>query len=226
MALSQEDKYVVNNQEQFTNNTNSELPCLDTSNLCVEQLTQQAIANSLTLQTLNERITLIDERLALMGDRKDYAESKLWTNYLPTSTNIDGIIDPFAWIRNLAGGGDMQRDRLAIADLEIKGATLEAARAELERQREQEKIFLGEKVLQLLLSYEAATRQVELVESQIKTFQVSRQVFRIRYQFGEGTTEQWLSFEERENKLNEQLTLSRTKQDEAVRELRQLVGIN
>ena len=45
-------------------------------------------------------------------------------------------------IRNLAGGGDMQRDRLAIADLEVKGATLEAARAELERQREQEKILL------------------------------------------------------------------------------------
>ncbi len=205
---------------------NYQLPCLDITNQCVEQLTEKAIANSLTLQTLNERITLIDERLALMGDRKDYAESKLWTNYIPTTTNIDGIIDPFAWIRNLAGGGDMQRDRLRIADLEIKGATLEAARAELERQREEEKVNLGEKVLQLLLNYEAVTRQVELVESQIKTFQVSRQVFRIRYQFGEGTTEQWLSFEERENKLNEQLTLSQTKQEETVRELRQLVGVN
>ncbi len=226
MALSQEDKEVVNNQEQLINNTNSELPCLNTSNPCVEQLTEKAIANSLTLQTLNERITLIDERLALMGDRKDYAESKLWTNYFPTSTNIDGIIDPFAWIRNLAGGGDMQRDRLAIADLEVKGASLEAARAELERQREQEKVNLGEKVLQLLLSYEAATRQVELVESQIKTFQVSREVFRIRYQFGEGTTEQWLSFQEKENRLNEQLTKSRTKQEETVRQLGQLVGVN
>ncbi|MGB5769430.1 MAG: TolC family protein [Crocosphaera sp.] len=185
-----------------------------------------AIASSLTLKTLNERITLIDDRLALMGDRKDYAESKLWTNYLPTTTNIDSIIDPFAWLRNLAGGGDMQRDRLAIADLEVKAATLEAARAELERQREQEKVNLGEKVLQLLLSYEAATRQVELVESQVKTFQVSREVFRIRYQFGEGTTEQWLSFEERSNKLNEQLINVKTKQDEAVRELKQLVEGN
>ncbi len=229
MALSQEDKNVVDNQEQLINNTNSELPCLDTTNTCVKQLTEIAIANSDTLQTLNERITLIDERLALMGDRKDYAESKLWTNYLPTSSSTSSVLDvvnPFAWIQNLAGGGQMQRDRLAIADLEVKAATLEAARAELERQREQEKVNLGEKVLQLLLSYEAATRQVELVESQIKTFQVSREVFRIRYQFGEGTTEQWLSFEERENRLNEQLTLNRTKQDEAVRELKQLVGVN
>ena len=225
MALSEEDKDVVDNQEQLINNTNSELPCLDTTNPCVEQLTQAAIASSLTLQTLNERITLIDERLALMGDRKDYAESKLWTNYIPTTTNIDGIIDPFAWIRNLAGGGDMQRDRLRIADLEVKGATLEAARAGLERQREEEKVKLGEKVLQLLLSYEAATREVELVESQIKTFEVSRELFRIRYQLGRETTEEWLSFQEKENRLNEQLILGMIKQDEAVRELRQLIGL-
>ena len=225
MALSEEDKDVVDNQEQLINNTNSELPWLDTTNPCVEQLTQAAIASSLTLQTLNERITLIDERLALMGDRKDYAESKLWTNYIPTTTNIDGIIDPFAWIRNLAGGGDMQRDRLRIADLEVKGATLEAARAGLERQREEEKVKLGEKVLQLLLSYEAATREVELVESQIKTFEVSRELFRIRYQLGRETTEEWLSFQEKENRLNEQLILGMIKQDEAVRELRQLIGL-
>ncbi|WP_053081815.1 TolC family protein [Crocosphaera watsonii] len=160
-----------------------------------------------------------------MGDRKDYAESKLWTNYIPTTTNIDGIIDPFAWIRNLAGGGDMQRDRLRIADLEVKGATLEAARAGLERQREEEKVKLGEKVLQLLLSYEAATREVELVESQIKTFEVSRELFRIRYQLGRETTEEWLSFQEKENRLNEQLILGMIKQDEAVRELRQLIGL-
>ncbi len=83
-------------------------------------------------------------------------------------------------------GVKCERDRLAIADLEVKAATLEAARAELERQREQEKVNLGEKVLQLLLSYEAATRQVELIESQIKTFQVSREAFRIRYKYKRG----------------------------------------
>ncbi len=215
----------VNSEEQLT----TELPCLDSSEECVGKLTEQAIASSPKLKTLDSRIALIDERLELMSGRKDYAESRLWTNYLPTSSaggSVLDIVNPFAWIKNLAGGGDMQRERFAIADLEIKGATLEAARAELERQREQEKILLGEKVLQLLLSYEAATRQVELVESQIKTFEVSREVFRIRYQFGEGTTEQWLSFEERENKLNEQLTKSRTKQEETIRELTQLINPN
>lgn len=54
IALSQENKEILNNQEQLTNNTNSELLCLDTTNTCVEQLTERAIANSLTLQTLNK----------------------------------------------------------------------------------------------------------------------------------------------------------------------------
>jgi hypothetical protein len=86
---------------------------------------------------LDERIALIDKRLGVSSNSIDYANSKLWTNYLPTSTAFGGsvldIINPFAWLKNLAGGGDMQRDQLAIADLEVKAATLEAARAELEK---------------------------------------------------------------------------------------------
>ncbi len=130
-----------------------------------------------------------------MGDRKDYAESKIWTNYLPASSSGSSVIDivnPFAWIKNLAGGGDMQRDRLAIADLEIKAATLEAARAELERQREEEKVLLGDKVLRLVLDYEAATRQVELVRSQLETFNQQQEILRIRYRLGEGDTSEFL----------------------------------
>jgi hypothetical protein len=177
------------------------LPCLDSSKECVELLTQRAIANSAKLKTLNDRIALIDKRLGVSKDSIDYANNKLWTNYLPSSTAFGGsvldIINPFAWVKNLAGGGDMQRDRIAIADLEIKAATLEAARAELERQREEEKVLLGDKVLTLLLDYEAATRRVKLIESQIQSFNVSREVFRIRYRLGEGTTEQLLGVEER-----------------------------
>ena len=204
------------------------LPCLDSSKECVEQLTQSAIANSPKLKKLEERIALIDERLELMGDRKDYAESRLWTNYLPTSgvgSSVLDIINPFAWIKNLAGGGEMQRDRLAIADLEVKAATLEAARAELERKREEEKVNLGDKVLRLLLDYESATRRFKLIESQLQSFNVSREVFRIRYRLGEGTTEQLLGVEERGDRLNDQLVEARIKQDEAVRELGQVTGL-
>ena len=162
-----------------------------------------------------------------MSGRKDYAESRLWTNYLPTSSSGGSVLDivnPFAWIKNLAGGGDMQRDRLGIADLEIKAATLEAARAELERQREEEKVEIGEKVLRLVLDYEAATRRVELVESQLQSFNVSREVFRIRYRLGEGTTEQLLGVEERSDRLSDELVEAQTQRDEAVRELVQLTS--
>lgn len=134
------------------------------------------------------------------------------------------VINSFAWIKNLAGGGEMQRDRIAIADLEVKAATLEAARAELERQREEEKILLGEKVLRLLLDYEAVSRKYELVESQLKTYNQQQEILRIRYRLGEGTTEQLLGVEERGDKLNEQLTDAIVKQDEAVRELVQVKG--
>ena len=157
MVLSQEE---LNNSE--VKEINSELPCLDSSNECVEKLTEKAIASSQKLKTLNSRIALIDERLGLMGDRKDYAESKLWTNYLPTSTgsSVIDIVNPFAWIKNIAGGGDMQRDRLAIADLEIKAATLEAARAELENKLESEKLVLKEKVIELVIEVEESDHAV------------------------------------------------------------------
>jgi hypothetical protein len=84
IALSQEDLNLGNSEEQQLKDINSELPCLDSSKECVELLTERAIAHSPKLKTLDERIALIDKRLELMGDRKDYAESRLWTNYLPT----------------------------------------------------------------------------------------------------------------------------------------------
>ncbi len=184
------------------------LPCLDSSPECVEQLTQEAIANSPKLKTLDNRIALIDERLDFMGGRKDYAESRLWTNYLPTSSiggSVLDIVNPFAWIKNLAGGGDMQRDRLAIADLEIKAATLEAARAELERQREEEKVLLGEKVLRLVLDYEAAQRQYALVKSQLETYNQQQSIRRIRYRLGQGDTSEFLEQEVRGDGLEAKL---------------------
>ena len=84
------------------------LPCLDSSKECVEQLTELAIANSSKLKTLDDRIALIDRRIGVSKDSIDYAESKLWTNYLPSSTAFGGgvldIINPFSWIKSLAGG--------------------------------------------------------------------------------------------------------------------------
>ena len=164
-----------------------------------------------------------------MGGRKDYAESRLWTNYLPTSSaggSVLDIVNPFAWIKNLAGGGDMQRERLGIADLEVKAATLEAARAELERQREEEKVNLGEKVLRLVLDYEAATRQIDLVKSQLETYNQQQEILRIRYRLGQGDTSEFLEQEVRGDGLEAKLVELESLQQDKVRELGQLIGDN
>jgi hypothetical protein len=69
------------------------LPCLDSSKECVEELTQRAIAHSSKLKTLNDRIALIDRRLGVSRDSIDYANNKLWTNYLPTSSVGGNVLD-------------------------------------------------------------------------------------------------------------------------------------
>jgi hypothetical protein len=119
-------------------------------------LTDKAINKSSKLQKLDEKIALIDERLKVMDKRIDHAHKKSWTNYV--------TIDPVKLLQNIFGGGDVQRDKIAIADLEVKTADLEAAKAELERQKEFEKTSLGEKVLHLVLDYVVIGCQLTTVE--------------------------------------------------------------
>ena len=51
------------------------LPCLDSGNDCLRTLTDAAIERSPELQTLDERIDLIDRRLQLAGQRIDQANA-------------------------------------------------------------------------------------------------------------------------------------------------------
>jgi outer membrane protein TolC len=194
----------------------SPLPCLTSSNDCVNELTERAIASSHKLQKLSERITIIDERLAVTEDRIDYTKKKKWTNYISTN--------PVDIIQNIFGGGGVQRDNIAIADLEIKTADLLAAKAELERQQEEEKVEIGDKVLHLLLDYEAASRRHELLSSQLETLNQQREVTRIAYKFGRGSTSQILGMEDRRDRLSEKLVDAKIERDESVRKLIQLIN--
>ena len=137
-----------------------------------------------------------------------------WTNYV--------TIDPVKLLQNLFGGGDVQKDRIAIADLEVKTADLEAAKAELERQREDVKTLLSDKVLHLLLDYEKAERQGALIQSQLDTFNQQREIFEISYRLGESDTAQMLSLSDKGDRLNEQLVEVEIRRDESVRKLLQL----
>lgn len=71
IALSQEEQNIVNNQDNSVTNNNppifylkskiqNPLPCLDSTNPCVEQLTQEAIATSLTLEQKEKIQAFID----------------------------------------------------------------------------------------------------------------------------------------------------------------------
>ena len=117
----------------------------------------------------------------------------------------------------------MQRDNLANASLEIRTSDLLAAKAELERQQEEEKIELGDKILKLLLDYEAATRKQELLTSQLETLERQREVTRIAYRFGRGSTAQVLGMEDKRDLLTGQIVDIQIKKDGAIRELSVLI---
>jgi hypothetical protein len=204
------------------------LPCLDSSPECVEQLTNAAIAHSNELKTIDDRIELLNRRLGLAEEGINYGESKLWTNYIPDSGNSFNpvaIINPFSWIKNLLGGGDLQRDRLMITDLEIRKADLEAARAELERQREVKKSQLSEQVLTLLLSYESSARQEKLITSELENHQLLSKVVEVDYRFGGSSTEAYLSAIAKREQLENQLVQVQITQAESVRKLLALTGL-
>ena len=78
-------------------------------------------------------------------------------------------------------------------------------------------------MLNLLLDYEAKERKHELVLSQLKTLEQQREVIRIAYRMGRGSTNQLLGIENRRDRMTEQIIKVEIEQDESVRELMQLV---
>lgn len=95
----------------------NDLPCLDSSEICVEKLTAQAIANS-------EEIKVIDATIKL-------AKRKGWTQYIDVSA-IDPLTLSIQILRNIFGGGERQTRKLAISQLELRRTeTIKNFRAEI-----------------------------------------------------------------------------------------------
>lgn len=192
------------------------IPCIDSSEECIEQLTSKAIASSPELVTLDEQIALIDKRLVLASERIEHTSKKRWTNYLST--------DPLRIAANVFGGGDVQKDNIAIADLEVKSAELEAYRANLHRRQAEVKSQLREAVLSLVLEYEAAEREYVLAQSKLATYSQQRQLIEIDYQFGSGSTTQMLSMWQQGEGLEAEVLKASGKKVEISRKLEQLTG--
>ena len=104
-----------------------------------------------------------------------------------------------------SANGFGERLAIAIANLEVRTADLLAAKAELERQQEEEKVKIGDleeirfagRVLRLLLDYEAAQRRHELLKKQLKTSEQQQRVARVSYRRGRGSTSQMLGMEDK-----------------------------
>jgi predicted ATPase len=190
------------------------IPCLDNSEECIEQLTEKAIANSTELVTLDEQIALIDKRLVVAGERIEHTSKKRWTNYLST--------DPLRIAANVLGGGDVQRDNIAIADLEVKSAELEAYRANLYRRKAEVSSQLREDVLGLVLEYQAAEREYALAQSKLATYHQQQQLIEIDYQFGNGSTTQILSLWQQGESLEAEVIQIEGKKTEIIRKIQQL----
>ena len=182
----------------------------------MDELSELAIANSAKLETLTARMALIDERLELAEDRIELAKDKKFLNYISAN--------PIEIAKNIFGGGNVQRDNIAIASLEIRTADLLAARAELERQQEEEKVKISDRILRLLLDYEAAQRRHELLSSQLVTLNQQQEVAKISYRAGRGSTNQIIGMSDKRDRLVEKLTNEEIRQDEVVRELQQLTS--
>lgn len=83
----------------------NDLPCFDSSEICVEKLTAQAVANSSEIKVLDQTIKL--------------ARRKGWTNYIDVSA-LDPLTMSVQILRNIFGGGERQQRKLSIAQIELR----------------------------------------------------------------------------------------------------------
>ena len=135
-----------------------------------------------------------------MEQRIDYAESRRWTNYI--------TLDPLRLVQNILGGGDVQRDQIAITDLELQVA-------DLVRRREEVAEDLAGEVIRLVLAYEEGERALELFQLQLETQQLQQAVMESSYRTGQGSTVTmlgiWQQTETLEAQIEEQIVSNEQK---------------
>lgn len=144
-----------------------------------------------------------------MAERIDYAESRRWTNYL--------TLDPLELVQNILGGGDVQRDRIAVADLEFQVA-------DLIRRREEVAEDLAAEVVGLVLAYEEGERALELLQMQLETQQLQQAVMESSYRTGQGDTGTMMAVWQRTEGLKAVLSEQIVATDQIAVEIRRRVG--
>ena len=114
--------------------------------------------------------------------------------------------------------------KIAIADLELKKANVEAQRAELERRYAEVESQTREEILTLVLEYEEALRQTALITAQLNNHQIITKVMEIDYRFGGSSTESYLAAVEKQERLENQFIQTQIAQQESLRKILSLTG--
>ena len=167
-------------------------------------MTDLAIQNSSEIQAIEERLELGDDRI-------DHARRARWTNYL--------TLDAVRLVQNLLGGGEVQRDRIQIAELELR-------QADLIRRRQEVAEGLGRDVIRLVLRWERLERDADLLDSQLLTQRQRVSVLEAGYRTGGGSTPSMLSEWQRTEDLAARWEEKTIEQSQVQRKLAQIVGVN
>ncbi|MGF1490679.1 MAG: hypothetical protein ACFBSE_26605 [Prochloraceae cyanobacterium] len=196
------------------------LPCLDSSNECLKILTDAAVANSYRIDAVQTQINIIDTKDLIIGDRIEYVDRKRWVNFFANNP----VEMPFKLVANIFGGGDLQRDRIAIADLEVKRATLLSNKARLLANVKEYEYQLREDILELLIEYESNLKALSLLKNRLNDLQFQYRIFLIDYTNGAGNTDRFMSFSTRKSELEFQASAIDTEIYSGVRKLKRLTG--
>ena len=142
---------------------NNELPCFNSSEICIEKLTSQAVANSEENRVLDQTIKL--------------AKRKGWTQYIDVSA-LDPLTMSVQILRNIFGGGTRQQRKVSIAQIELR-RTETVSRIQIE-------------ISNLLIEAENAERK-RLQSKMLYDAQISLvAVLEISYKSGELSTERMM----------------------------------
>ncbi len=119
-------------------------------------------------------------------------------------------------VQNLLGGGDMQRDRLAIAELELQ-------QADLVRRRWEVSEAIAQTIIDQVLNWERLDRQLDLLETQSLTQQQQQAVIEASYRTGSGNTATMLTVWQRSEDLEARRVEAEIDQTQTRQELERLV---
>lgn len=141
----------------------SDLSCFDSSEICAEKLTAQAVANS-------EEIKVIDQTIKL-------AKRKGWTQYIDVSA-IDPLTLSVQILRNIFGGGERQTRKLTLSQLELR--------------RTEIVLNIRAEISDLLLQAETFERKRLQSQTLYNSQRVLVAVLEVSYRSGELSTERML----------------------------------